>query len=59
MQLIVTTHSDALVSALTNQPDAVIACERPGPGTVLRRLDPQKLATWLDEYQLGDLWQEG
>ena len=33
MQLVVTTHSDALVSALSNQPEAIVACERPGPGT--------------------------
>ena len=59
MQLVVTTHSDALVSALTNQPDAIVACERPGPGTVLRRLDPKKLAEWLEDYQLGDLWRMG
>ncbi len=59
MQLIVTTHSDALVSALTNQPEAVIACERPGEGTILRRLDPKKLATWLNDYRLGDLWRMG
>ena len=59
MQLIVTTHSDALVSALTSQPDTVIACERPGAGTVLRRLDPKPLAAWLDKYRLGDLWRMG
>jgi predicted ATPase len=59
MQLIVTTHSDALVSALTNQPDAVVACERPGATTTLRRLDRKKLATWLDDYRLGDLWRMG
>ena len=59
MQLIVTTHSDALVSALTSQPDTVIACERPGAGTVLRRLDPEQLAAWLDKYRLGDLWRMG
>ncbi len=59
MQLIVTTHSDALVSALTSQPDSVIACERPGAGTVLRRLDPKPLAAWLDKYRLGDLWRMG
>ena len=58
-QLVVTTHSDALVSALTDQPDAIVACERPGAGTVLRRLDPERLATWLDNYQLGDLWRMG
>ena len=59
MQLVVTTHSDALVSALTNQPAAIVACERPGAGTVLRRLDPEKLANWLDDYLLGDLWRMG
>ena len=59
MQLVVTTHSDALVSALTAQPDAIIACERPGAGTQLRRLDPEKLASWLEEYRLGDLWRMG
>ena len=59
MQLVVTTHSDALVSALTNQPAAIVACERPGAGTVLRRLDPEKLAGWLDDYRLGDLWRMG
>ena len=59
MQLVVTTHSDALVSALSNQPEAIIACERPGAGTELRHLDPKKLALWLDEYRLGDLWRMG
>ena len=59
MQLVVTTHSDGLVSALTSQPDAVVACERPGAGTELRRLDPERLASWLDDYRLGDLWRMG
>ena len=60
MQLIVTTHSDTLVSALTNQPSAIVACERPGDGTILRRLDPERLAHWLkDDYGLGDLWRMG
>ena len=58
-QLVVTTHSDALVSALSNQPEAVVACERPGAGTELHRLDPEKLAAWLDDYRLGDLWRMG
>ena len=58
-QLIVTTHSDALVSALTNHVDAVVACERPDAATVLRRLEPDRLASWLDDYRLGDLWRIG
>ena len=59
MQLVITTHSDTFVSALTHHPAAIVACERPGAGTVLRRLDPEKLADWLDEYRLGDLWRMG
>ncbi len=59
MQLIVTTHSEALVSALTNQPDAIVLCERPGVGTELRHLDPERLSTWLEDYCLGDLWRMG
>lgn len=59
MQLVVTTHSEALVSALSEFPETVVTCERPGAGTVLRRLNGKKLADWLDDYQLGDLWRMG
>ena len=59
MQLVITTHSDAFVSALTQHPASIVACERPGAGTELRRLDPEKLADWLNEYRLGDLWRMG
>ena len=60
MQLIVTTHSEALVGALTSQPDAIVLCERPGTSTELRRLDLDRLSTWLEEdYGLGDLWRIG
>lgn len=58
-QIIATTHSETFVSALTNQPDAVIACERHGAATELRRLNPELLSQWLDEYSLGDLWSMG
>ena len=59
MQLVVATHSDALISALTTKPEAVVACERTGAGTTLRRLDSANLADWLKEYALGDLWRMG
>ncbi len=59
MQLVVTTHSDTLVSALTNRPSAIVACERPGAGTVLRRLDPERLSDLLEDYTLGHLWRQG
>lgn len=59
MQLLVTTHSDALVAALSDQPDAVVACEREGAGTTLRRLDAEQLTELLRNYTLGDLWRMG
>jgi len=59
MQIIVTTHSDSLISALSGDPDTVIACERFGAGTMLSRLDPERLAYWLERYRLGDLWRMG
>lgn len=59
MQLIVTTHSDALVSALTTGVEAVVTCEKQAAGTVLRRLEAAALGEWLRDYQLGDLWRMG
>ena len=59
MQLVVTTHSDALVSALSDRPHAVVACEWSDRGTELVRLDPKQLGHWLESYQLGDVWRMG
>lgn len=56
-QLIVTTHSDALVSALS--PESVLICDRDDRGSHLSRLDPERLKKWLDNYTLGDLWRRG
>jgi predicted ATPase len=58
-QLIVTTHSEMLVSALSGVPESVVVCERDDRGTSLRRLDPEKLTEWLERYRLGDLWAKG
>jgi predicted ATPase len=57
-QLIVTTHSDALVSALTEVADSVMVCEYRG-GTVLKRVESEKLRFWLDKYRLGEIWRIG
>ena len=57
-QLIVTTHSEALISALTENLESVLVCENIG-GTQLRRLDAEALNHWLDKYCLGDLWRMG
>ncbi|MBD2486009.1 AAA family ATPase [Aulosira sp. FACHB-615] len=58
-QLIVTTHSDALVSALSEYPEAILVCERDEKGSHLRRLEADKLKNWLEKYTLGDLWRMG
>jgi predicted ATPase len=58
-QLIVTTHSDILVSALSDTPEAVLVCERDEKGTHLRRLEAEPLQEWLKEYSLGDIWRMG
>ena len=58
-QLIVTTHSDILVDAMTNTPEAVVVCEKQDWQTAMRRLDADDLAAWLKKYRLGDLWTRG
>jgi predicted ATPase len=58
-QLIVTTHSEVLVDALTDQPDAVLVAEKTSGGTTLTRMDSEKLKPWLEKYRLGQLWTRG
>lgn len=58
-QLIVTTHSDILVDAMTERPEAILVCEKHEGQTEMRRLDSQKLAVWLEDYRLGELWTRG
>lgn len=59
MQIIVTTHSDALVTAMDLYPENIVTCERLGTGTVFQRLDANSLKKWLEDYTLGDLWRIG
>ncbi|HUT03699.1 MAG TPA: AAA family ATPase [bacterium] len=58
-QLIVTTHSEILVSALSETPESILVCEQDAGGTKMRRLSLDKLKEWLKEYSLGDLWAMG
>lgn len=58
-QLIVTTHSDVLVDAMTDQPESVLVAEKTDRGTTLTRLDAEKLRPWLENYRLGQLWTCG
>ena len=58
-QIIVTTHSDILVDALSHVPEAVLVCEKESNATTMQRLDQGRLREWLREYSLGDLWLRG
>ena len=59
-QLIVTTHSDILINALSGDPETVVVCERdPDMGTSFERLSAKKLNLWLEEFKLGELWRTG
>ena len=58
-QLIVTTHSDILVDAMTECPETVIVCEKHEGMTQMQRLRKGDLAVWIDKYRLGQLWTKG
>ena len=58
-QLIVTTHSDILVDALTETPESVVVCEKEKGQTRMKRLDKAELSHWLEKYRLGELWSSG
>lgn len=55
--VIVSTQSVNLVS--TCAPEDVIVVDRNEQGaSTLKRLEPQQLVQWLDEYSLGELWEK-
>ena len=58
-QIFVTTHSDILVDALTDVPEAVVVCEKVNGATRMGRLNSEELKSWLQEYRLGELWTRG
>lgn len=59
-QLIVTTHSDALLDYFSSRPESVLVCERDfDDSTQFVRLEEKKLASWLKEYRLGHIWRSG
>ncbi|MFH0997267.1 MAG: AAA family ATPase, partial [Pseudomonadota bacterium] len=58
-QLIVTTHSDILVDAMTETPEVVVVCSKVQGQSVMERLNPESLCEWLNSYRLGQLWTKG
>ena len=58
-QLIVTTHSDILIDALSDSPEAIVVFEKHNGATLMNRLDADELSVWLKDYSLGQLWTSG
>jgi predicted ATPase len=58
-QLIITTHSDLLISHLTDRPEAVVVFEKEDQQTRARRLSAKDLEKWAESYRLGELWLSG
>ena len=59
MQLVVTTHSDALIDELSETARSVLVCEKHDGSSVLKQLDSDQLSEWLTRYTLGQLWRTG
>lgn len=59
-QIIVTTHSDLLVDAMTEQPESVVVMEKHDGKTQAKRLQhDDELKEYLKTYRLGELWLRG
>jgi predicted ATPase len=59
-QLIVTTHSDMLVDAMTEQPESVVVMEKHAGKTQVKRLQSDaEMKAYLKEYRLGEMWIRG
>lgn len=55
-QVIVATQSPVLLDHF--EPEQVIVAERDGAESVFRRLEADKLAAWLEEYTMSELWDK-
>lgn len=55
-QVVVATQSPLLVNYF--EPEDVIVVERRQRESTYKRLDAERLGSWLEEYSLGELWQK-
>lgn len=55
-QVILSTQSSLLLDHF--QPEDVLVADRVEGSTQFSRLDPEKYATWLEDYSLGQLWEK-
>jgi predicted ATPase len=55
-QVIVSTQSVTLVNQF--EPEDIIVVDREEGESKFKRLEPQEIESWLEEYGLGDLWEK-
>ncbi|EXI78173.1 MAG: cytochrome c biogenesis protein CcmA [Candidatus Accumulibacter appositus] len=55
-QVILSTQSPLLLDHF--QPEDVLVADRVGGGTRFTRLESARLASWLEDYSLGQLWEK-
>lgn len=55
-QVILSTQSSRLLDHF--EPGDVLVANRVNGGTQLERPDPERLAKWLEDYSLGQLWEK-
>jgi hypothetical protein len=58
-QLIVTTHSEHLLTALQDDFDALFAFDAGLAGSIVRRFSREEYKSWRQEHTLGELWTSG
>jgi predicted ATPase len=59
MQLVITTHSQILLDSFSKNPEDVIVCSRGAGESKFERLNDERLADWLKDHTLGELWNMG
>ena len=55
-QVILATQSTTLINYFL--PEQIIVVERRDRESIFKRLDPEKLKDWLDEYSVAELWEK-
>lgn len=55
-QVLIATQSSSLVSCF--EPEDILVVERQDGSTVFSRPDNERLASWLEDYSLGELWEK-
>jgi len=56
VQVIIATQSTSLLDRF--DPQNIVVVDRAGEASNFRRLDPEALSAWLDEYTLSELWEK-